>query len=213
MKRIVLWFLYCICVRWFLKLVVGVKFDDPQFLLNEDQFILVANHNSHMDTMALMASLPGKIIHKVKPVAAADYFGRTKVQASFSKYFINALLIRRKRDKADPTTDPIQQMLQCLNEGFSLILFPEGTRGEPEKLQPLKPGIGIVLSKYPHIPFVPAFMTGMGRIMPKGDNLIVPYNSSLRFGKPIRIDSTDVTSIMKQVEKHLLELSDQHPAQ
>ena len=55
---------------------MGVRFDNAKFLLKEKQFIIVANHNSHLDTMSLLASLPGKIIHKVKPVAAADHFGK-----------------------------------------------------------------------------------------------------------------------------------------
>ena len=209
MRRLILQFLYRIVVRWFLKLIVGVKFDDSKFLLDEKQFIIVANHNSHLDTMTILASLPGKIVHKVKPVAAADYFAQTKLQGKFSEYFINALLIQRKRDKNNPSHDPIHTMLQCLEEGYSLILFPEGTRGEPEKLQPLKPGIAILLSKRPDIPYVPAFMKGMGKIMPKGDNLIIPYNSTLRFGHPMRVVSTEVSSIMQQVEKDLLRLKDQ----
>lgn len=206
MQKIILRLVYGVFVRWFLKLVAGVKFDDSKFLLVEKQFIIVANHNSHLDTMAIMASLPGKIIHKVKPVAAADYFGRTRLQAAFSKYFINALLINRKRDKNNPSTDPIAIMLKSLEDGYSLILFPEGTRGEPEKLQPLKPGIALLLTKLPHIPYVPAFLKGLGRIMPKGDNLLVPYNSSLRFGNPVRITSSDIATIMLQVEKDLLKL-------
>lgn len=204
MQRIILQFLYCFAVRWFLKLVVGVKFDSSKFLLKEQQFIIVANHNSHLDTMTIMASLPRKIVHKVKPVAAADYFGRTKIQEAFSKYFINALLIHRKRDKSNAIQDPIQAMLQCLENGYSLILFPEGTRGEPEKLQRLKPGVALLLSKRPDIPYVPAFMKGMGKVMPKGDTLIVPYNSTLHYGGPIKVCTNDLSSILIQVEKDLL---------
>ena len=208
MQRILLWLLYRVFVRTFLKLVVGVRFDDPGFLLREKQFIIVANHNSHLDTMTLMASLPGRIIHKVKPVAAADYFGRTKLQSALSKYFINALLIQRKRDKSNPATDPVQMMLTCLEEGYSLILFPEGTRGEPEKLQPLKPGVALLLLKRPDIPYVPAFMKGLGRVMPKGDNLIVPHNSALRYGSAVKIKTGDVPSILKQIEYDLAALSE-----
>lgn len=209
MQRIVLWLLYYVFIRAFLKIVVGVRFDDAAFLLKEKQFIIVANHNSHLDTMALMSSLPGKIIHHVKPVAAADYFGRTKLQATLSKYFINALLIPRKRDKDNPTNDPVQIMLKCLEEGYSLILFPEGTRGEPEKFQPLKPGVALLLSKHPDIPYVPVFMKGMGRVMPKGDNLIVPHNSELRYGNPVRIKFEDIPSILTQVEHDLIALKDE----
>jgi len=200
MQKFILQLIYGFFVRWFLKLIVGVKFDDSKFLLNEKQFIIVANHNSHLDTMSLMASLPAKLIHKVRPVAAQDHFGKTKIQGTLSNFFINSLLIPRKRDKGNPENDPINKMIKALDSGYSLILFPEGTRGEPEKEQPLKPGIGLVLSQRPDINYVPVFMTGMGRAMPKGDNLIVPYNSTLTYGRPTKIKSTEVNEILNQIE-------------
>lgn len=206
MQRITLQIIYGFFIRWFLKLIVGVKFDSSDFLLNENQFIIVANHNSHLDTMTLLSSLPSKIIHKVKPVAAGDHFGKTKLKGKLTTYFVNALLIKRGRDKDNPENDPINKMLKELDKGYSLILFPEGTRGEPEKEQPLKKGIGIILSQRPEIKFVPAYMKGMGIAMPKDDNLIIPFNSTLIFGKPTKIVSNDVDEIVKQIEQNFKEL-------
>lgn len=207
MQKVILQIIYSFFMRWFLKIVVGVKFDNVGFLLNESPFIIVANHNSHLDTMTLMASLPRQIVHRVKPVAAADYFGKTKFQAWFSNFFINTLLIKRKRDKEDVENDPIQKMVKALDEGYSLILFPEGTRGEPEKLQPLKPGIAMVLVQRPTVKYIPVFMTGLGKIMPKGDPLIVPFNSVVKFGKPTAIKDLEVKSVIRSVEEDLLLLS------
>ena len=93
------------------------------------QFIILANHNSHLDTLNLLSSLPRKLLWKVKPVAAEDYFRKTRFQASISNYFINTLLIRRKGEK-DSEHDPIRKMLEAIDAGYSLILFPEGTRGK-----------------------------------------------------------------------------------
>ena len=201
MQKLILQFIYSFFVRWFLKLIVGVKFEDSRFLLSEKQFIIVANHNSHLDTMSLMASVPRKLIHKIKPVAAQDHFGKTKFQEKLSNLFINSLLIQRKRDKENLDNDPINKMIKALDNGFSLILFPEGTRGEPEKEQPLKPGIALVLSQRPYIKYIPAFMTGMGKVMPRGDNLIGPFNSSLRFGQPTKINTTNVEDILRQIQE------------
>lgn len=206
MQKFILQLIYSFLVRWFLKLIIGVKFDDSTFLLNEKQFIIVANHNSHLDTMCLMACVPRKIIDKIKPVAAQDHFGKTKFQEILSNFFINSLLIPRKRDKENPENDPINKMIKALDDGFSLILFPEGTRGEPEKEQPLKPGIGLVLSQRPDIKYVPAYMKGMGKAMPKGDNLIVPFNSTLTFGDPIKIKTTQINDILNQIDKSFKEL-------
>jgi 1-acyl-sn-glycerol-3-phosphate acyltransferase len=204
MHKLVLQFVYSFLLRGFLKIIVGVKFDKGKFLLNESQFIIVANHNSHLDTMTIMASLPRKLVHKVRPVAAADHFGKTKFKEKLTNYFVNALLIHRKRDKENPESDPIFQMNKAIQEGYSLIIFPEGTRGLPEVQQPLKPGIALILKKNPNLKFIPAYLKGMGKAMPKDDNLIIPYNSSLAFGKPTLINSQDTLEILKQIEKELL---------
>ena len=203
MQKLLLQFIYSFLVRAFLKIIVGVKFDSARFLLNEQQFIIVANHNSHLDTMTLMASLPSKIVHKVKPVAAADYFGKTKLKEKLSNYLINALLIPRKRDKDNPEHDPINRMVKALDDGFSLIIFPEGTRGEPEVQRPLQPGISYILIQRPQIKYVPAYMKGMGKAMPKDDNLIVPFTSSLTYGRPTQVKNSNIMDILKQIEGDL----------
>jgi 1-acyl-sn-glycerol-3-phosphate acyltransferase len=199
MQKIVLQLTFGVFTRFFLRWFVGVRFDSADFLKNETQFIIVANHNSHLDTMTIMASLPKSIIHKVRPVAAADHFGKTKRKEKLSNFFINTLLIQRKRDKEIPANDPINKMIAALDDGYSLIIFPEGTRGEPEIQQPLKPGVALVLSQRPQIRYIPAYMKGMGKAMPKDDGLIVPHNSSLVYGAPTAIVSTDIDAIMQQI--------------
>jgi 1-acyl-sn-glycerol-3-phosphate acyltransferase len=200
MQKLVLQFIYGVVIKAFLRIIVGVKFDNGKFLINEKQFIIIANHNSHLDTMTIMASLPRQLIHKVKPVAAADHFGKTKLKEKLSNYFVNTLLIQRKRDKENPANDPIHKMVHALDQGYSLILFPEGTRGEPEVQQPLKPGVAFVLLKRPDVKYVPAFMKGMGKAMPKEDSLIVPVNCRLVYGAPQLISDTDVKAILEKMQ-------------
>ena len=191
-------FIYKGFVQYFLKLIVGIHFSDNSCLKSESQFIILANHNSHLDTLALMASLPRKILWKVKPVAAEDYFGNTKIKASLSNYFINTLLIRRKADK-DASNDPIKKIIAALDEGYSLIFFPEGTRGTAEQMDKIKPGISRILSERPHIKYLPVFMTGMGRSLPKGDPLLLPYKSSVNYGALTSVLSRDAQQIMQQI--------------
>jgi 1-acyl-sn-glycerol-3-phosphate acyltransferase len=200
MQKFVLQFIFSFIIRNFLKIIVGVKFTTANFLKKEKQFIIVANHNSHLDTMTILASVPRTIIHRIKPVAAADHFGKTQLKERLTNYFVNTILIQRKRDKENPENDPIHRMIKALDEGYSLIIFPEGTRGEPEVQQPLKPGIALVLKERPHIKYIPAYMKGMGKAMPKDDSLIVPHNASLVYGEPTLIQSTDVDEILKQME-------------
>ncbi|HEX5168688.1 MAG TPA: lysophospholipid acyltransferase family protein [Cyclobacteriaceae bacterium] len=211
MKKLVLQITFGFFIRYFLKVIVGVRFSEAKFLSKEKQFIIVANHNSHLDTMSLMASVPRSIVHRVRPVAAQDHFGKTKVQEVFSNFFINTLLITRKRKKNNSAVDPVSKMIQALDDGYSLIIFPEGTRGEPGKEQPLKPGVALVLRQRPEVKYVPVFMTGMGNAMPKGDSLIVPYNAHVTYGAPKKIMSTNVEDILTQIHNDLNQLKQQHP--
>ena len=162
--------------------------------------------------MTLLAALPSKIIHKVRPVAAADHFGKTRTKEKLTSYFVNTLLIQRKRDKVNAENDPINKMLKAINDGYSLIIFPEGTRGEPEVQQPLKPGVAYVLKENPNLKYIPAYMKGMGKAMPKDDNLIVPFNSTLTFGQPTLIHSHEVIDILTQIEKDLNNLKEKTTA-
>lgn len=198
MQSAVMQILYRGVFRWFLKVIVGVQFPDSRFLKQERQFIILANHNSHLDTLSLLSSLPGSLLWKVKPVAAEDYFGKTRFQASLSNYFINTLLIRRKGEK-DTEHDPLKKMLDAIDEGYSLILFPEGTRGKPEQMGKIKSGIARILSQRPQIKYIPVFMTGMGRSLPKGELLLLPYKSAIFYGEPTLAQSTDVSEILNQI--------------
>lgn len=206
MKKLALKIIYSGLVRWFLKIIVGVKFAKAGFLTELDQFIIVANHNSHLDTMTLLASVPSKILHTVKPVAAKDHFGKTRMSTWLSNTFINTLLIKRGRDKENIENDPIHNMISAIDEGDSLILFPEGSRGEPEVEQKLKPGIAMILLERPNVHIVPAYMKGMGKAMPKGDSLIIPFNSKLIFGQPLKIRSDNISGILDEIEGELNKL-------
>lgn len=200
MQKYVLRFTYKWILRPFLRLFVGVNFDAPELPPTDGIFIIAANHNSHLDTMTIMASLPRSVLHKVRPVAAADHFGKTKTKEKLVNYFVNTLLIQRKRDKDNPENDPINRMIKAIDDGYSLVLFPEGTRGEPEVRQPLKPGIAHVLRARPHVHYIPAYMSGMGKAMPKDDSLIVPHTSRIVFGKPQLVGQHEIGHIMERIE-------------
>jgi len=185
--------------KGFLRVFIGVHFSDNRSLKDEEQFIIIANHNSHLDTLSIMASLPKEIIWKVKPVAAQDYFGSTKFKERFSNYFINTLLIDRKKGK-DPGNNPIKKMLSALDEGYSLLLFPEGTRGDTEiEMGDIKPGIALLLSARPHIKYIPVYMSGMGHSLPKGSRLPLPYKSTVNYGKPTSVAGLDVAQIIERI--------------
>lgn len=145
--------------------------------------ILLANHNSHLDTMVLMSLYPLKQIHKIRPVAAADYFLSNKYLAWFSLNIIGIIPLQRQhiRDKKSL----FEQCHQALDNGDILILFPEGSRGKPEQLSELKRGVHHLIKQRSELKVVPLMLHGLGRALPKGEKVFVPYNCDVVVGEPI----------------------------
>ena len=200
LQSVCLKLVYKCIFRPVLKFYVGVQYTDCSFLKDEEQFVIIANHNSHLDTLSLLTSLPSEILWKVKPVAAEDYFGNTKLKAKLSRFFINALLINRQSKAKEGTNPALDKLLHAIDEGYSLILFPEGSRGEPEQMSKMKTGIARLLAQKPGLKYVPVFMTGMGTSLPKGGLVVLPYNATLQFGKPTLPERSDPHTIMDQIE-------------
>lgn len=203
MRWILMVIYYKAIMKPFLSILVGVKVVNAIELKQKGPMILVSNHNSHLDTMALMSALPIKQLVRTHPVAAADYFGGNGLKRFFSRWVVNALLIPRKRAEGDPS--PTDLMVKFLDKGHSLILFPEGSRGEPEKFQAFQKGIGAILKRRPHIPYIPVFMSGMGRVLPKGETLLVPFDAYVMIGKPCIAKNTDVLEIVEEVKRAILD--------
>lgn len=208
MKKLVLYLLYPLLIRNVLRLILGVHYNNREVLQSGTQCIIVANHNSHLDTVALLAAMPLPRTPRTKPVAAGDYFGKTGLKRRLTEFFVNALLIARSRPKeGESFPDPIAQMIEALDQGYSLILFPEGTRGEAGKMQKLKKGIGLVLQERPGIPFIPVYLQGMGRLLPKGESVLVPFDNFVRFGQPVYCPNMNADEIVARVEQEILALS------
>jgi 1-acyl-sn-glycerol-3-phosphate acyltransferase len=97
---------------------------------------------------------------------------RNPLLAWFSKNIMRILPLKRQADQGDELFAPL---LAELDQGRILILFPEGSRGEPEKMSQLKNGIAHLASLRPTVPVVPVYLHGLGKVLPKGDWLPVPF--------------------------------------
>ena len=204
MKKIILIIIYSFFWKNFLKIFIGLKYVNEKTLKNKKQFILIANHNSHMDTMAIMSAIPSRYIHKVHPIAARDFFGGSLFKKILMRYLVNATLIQRDRD--DPNNDPIDSMDKMLKKSRSLILFPEGSRGIPGVMAKFKKGLGYLIQRNPEINVIPVYLDNVYKTLPRGKNLILPYNCSINFGDPIKFKSVEMDEILLSSEKAMQKL-------
>ena len=203
MKHLLLILIYKGLMPLFLKLI-GVRTAPKNYLKSSAQYIIVANHNSHIDTMALMSSIPFKDLKRTHPVAAATYFGKNSWLAVLSKLFVNTILIKRSEEGGESTA--LDVLDHYLSKGHSLIIFPEGSRGEPEKMQAFRKGIGVLLQRNPQVPYIPVYIQGTGKILPKGERLIVPYDAQLIFGPARHTSFTQVNEIVDEIKLAILDL-------
>jgi 1-acyl-sn-glycerol-3-phosphate acyltransferase len=112
-----------------------------------------------------------------------DYF----LTGGFRSWFANNIIgiIPVKRGSGKEGGNPLALAEEALDRGEILVLFPEGTRGEPETLQAFKKGIGHLAHARPNVPVVPIFMHGLGKALPRGSMLLVPFNVTVNIGEPL----------------------------
>jgi 1-acyl-sn-glycerol-3-phosphate acyltransferase len=148
--------------------------------------VYFANHRSHIDFVLVWAVLPEAERGRTRAVAAADYWTRGALRRFFGKEVFRAVLIEREREKR--TRDPIADMADALDEGASLIIFPEGTRNTTEAaLLPLKSGIFHLARARPRTPFLPVWIDDLARVMPKGERVPVPLLCTVTFGAALKL--------------------------
>lgn len=201
-KYIIHFFLFKVTLKNFLRLFVGLSFPSTKHFPVTTQCIYVTNHNSHLDTAAFLAMIPMSQHLNTHPIAANDYFGKSPWAKAFFEFFFNTLLIERKGLKNFEKS--MSTINEALNQKKSLLFFPEGSRGEPEVMGQFKNGIAYILKAHPTLPFVPIYMQGLGKAMPKGDSVIIPHESKVVIGQPVfiprvaELSMNEITGIVRQ---------------
>lgn len=152
----------------------------------ERQRVYFANHASHGDFILIWSALPTRMRDRVRPVAGADYWGRGRLRRFVGIQVFNAVLIAR--NAGDRQVDPVGQMAEALDQGSSLILFPEGTRNLTDQvLLPFKSGLYHLALSRPDIDLVPVWIENLNRVLPKGAFIPVPLMCKVNFGAALRL--------------------------
>lgn len=187
-------------VRPLVLLVLGINVRHRERLPIKGPAIIAANHNSHLDTLVLMTLFPHAMLPVLRPVAAADYFLRGRLLSWFARRIIG--IVPLSRSVKAGSTDPLAACDAALAQGEILILFPEGTRGEPEQFGDFKTGIAHLARRHPDVPVVPVFMHGLGKVLPRGTLLLVPFFVDVFVGEELRWPG-ERTAFMGELDRRI----------
>lgn len=142
--------------------------------------IVIANHNSHLDALMLLTLFPLARVPSIRVAAAADYFFSGKIRRFVAERFMGLLPMHR----SGRARRPLAPLAKALEDNQIVIVFPEGTRGNPDALEPIKPGLWHLARRFPEVPIHPVYLHGPGRSLPKGAWIPVPLFADVRVGEP-----------------------------
>jgi 1-acyl-sn-glycerol-3-phosphate acyltransferase len=201
-------------LRGLCRLVTGAH---PRWLCDPRSLaprIYFANHCSHLDTVVVWSTLPDALRERTRPVAARDYWGHGAVRRFIADRVFDALLIDRKSAEGAETVErqrreTLEAMTSVLDGERSLILYPEGTRGSGEAVQPFRAGLYHLAKARPAVPLVPVYLGNLARILPKGATLPVPMQGQVVFGPELHIAiGEDKQAFLERCRRAVLELAE-----
>ena len=204
MNRLMQLLFFALLVRPVMLVVLGLNVRRRESLPVSGPAVLVANHNSHLDTVTLMSLFPLGLLPVLRPVGASDYFFRNPLLKWFALRIMGIIPLKRKVSAKNP--NPLSGIDEALARNEIVLLFPEGSRGRPEEFGKLKGGIARISESNPDIPVVPVFMHGLGKALPKGEALLVPFFLDVFVGESMTW-SGDRKIFMEKLETRLEELS------
>ena len=172
--------------------------------------ILAANHQSHMDTPVIFAALPPPLRYRVAPAMAKEFFAahfhprehplRARFTNGLNYYlaalFFNAFPLPQREAGARQTLHYIGEVLE---DGFSVLIFPEGKRTTSGAIDRFRPGIGMIASRL-GVPVVPVRIDGLDRVLHHTARMAKPGRVRVAFGAPLRLVGDDYEALAKQVE-------------
>jgi 1-acyl-sn-glycerol-3-phosphate acyltransferase len=167
--------------------------------------IFAGNHHSHLDTPVLLTAVPEPWQDRTFVVAAADYFFRNAVTSALSALVINAIPFERTRINRRSG----DQAAALIDDGWSMLIFPEGGRSPDGWGQPFRGGAAYLASRC-DVPVVPVHIDGTSRILRKGKTLPTPSTVKVTFGPALRPDEgEDARRFAARIEKAVAELADE----
>lgn len=193
-----------VAVRWARMVlgICGVKVDvvGAENLDPSRHYVFCSNHFSLIDTPLMFGRMP-------REFRILARHGLWKIP--FLGWHLNrAGHLPVNRENPRVAARNIQQAAEKIQQGFSILIFPEGGRTRQDSMRRFKPGAGYIAIRA-GVPIVPMAIVGTRDILPPNSMELRPGRAELRVGKPIPtggLEQRDAKRLMEQAREAILEL-------
>jgi long-chain acyl-CoA synthetase len=173
--------------------------------------IFASNHQSHFDVPVILASLPARWRYRVATAMAKEFFDAhffpkghrlrerffTSLWYRLSTFFFNAFPIPQRQAGAGET---IRYMGELAEEGWSILIFPEGDRTAHGEIHPFQPGVGM-LASHLQLPVVPIRIEGLDRVLNRDARWPSPGRVVVKIGEPLHLHGDSFADMARRVEE------------
>ncbi len=171
--------------------------------------VFISNHVSYLDQPAIMYSLPRRIRYKIASATREEFFFRKEGTSLFNKILFpytmvafNAFLLPQKSG----FRESLSFMGSLIDQGVSILIFPEGSRTKDGRLQGFMSGLGLMVKEF-QVPVVPIKILGMEKIYPRGSRVPKKGKCTVIFGKPIEFTTETPSEIVQKSHDAILNLT------
>lgn len=149
--------------------------------------IFASNHQSHVDTHVILDSIPNTIRKRTAVAAAFDHFADVD-GSSFKKRIIQFLVAAIWHafgiERVHSPLSSIRTMQKLLSLGWSIVIYPEGTRSRTGEINEFKAGIALVAKKSGCC-VIPVYVAGGMRVLPEATYIPKPGKITVSFSKAL----------------------------
>jgi long-chain acyl-CoA synthetase len=172
--------------------------------------VFAANHQSHLDTPAILDALPAPWRYRVATAMAKEFFKAHFHPAQFTRkqWFTNSLnyYLASMFFNAFPlpqreagTRQTLRYIGELVGAGYSILIYPEGKRTERGEINRFQPGVAMIASRL-SVPVVPVRLEGLERILHQRWKFPVRGRARVAFGPAISLKGNDYAALARQVE-------------
>jgi 1-acyl-sn-glycerol-3-phosphate acyltransferase len=155
-------------------------------------YIVTPNHQGHTDILALLNTLPVRFRWVVKKeLLKIPIFGWALARTG---------AIALDRSKGREAMDKLRQQKDKLQNGWGVLVYPEGTRTSDGQLQSFKRG-AFVMAVHLNVPILPVTTNGAFKVLPRDTIEFRPGHVSVTIGDPIDVQGLTVDDIPELMDK------------